>query len=252
MSFLYMRYSTLKVVLCLFFWGIIPSLYAQTTYKVTYYIAEPKIQGPTDDRLDEKSKQLIKQVEAYAKKVNFILIATQDESYFEQEDILKKENDSPLELILLEMAVDFPSFNERVYANHKEDSIIFVEKLVNQDFTVKRGRFDFNWIIKDDNKKILGFDAKKAEGNYYDPVTNKELKVEAWFIPSIPLQSGPDIFMGLPGLIVEVNLKGALVTVKKIDTNLNLDIEKVDDSKAMTQQEYKDLINRLNKKFIDN
>ena len=91
--------------------------------------------------------------------------------------ILKKENNSPLEHILSRFALGFTSFNERIYANHKEDSIIFVKKLVNQDFIVKRGYFNFNWIIKDDNKKILGFDAKKAEGNYYDPVTNKELKV---------------------------------------------------------------------------
>ncbi|MCF6295088.1 MAG: GLPGLI family protein, partial [Flavobacteriaceae bacterium] len=107
------------------------------------------------------------------------------------------------------------------------------------------------WIIKDGNKKILGFDAKKAEGNYYDPVTNRELKVEAWFIPSIPIQSGPDIFMGLPGLIAEVDLKGAVITVKKIETNQNLEIEKLDDSKAITQQEYEDIIKNLTKKFID-
>ncbi|MCF6296118.1 MAG: GLPGLI family protein, partial [Flavobacteriaceae bacterium] len=170
MSLLYMRYSALKVVLCLFFLGIIPSLYAQTAYKVTYYIAEPKMQGSLDN-LDEKGKHFTKQVIARAKDVNYILIANQDESYFEREDILRIESDSPFEHILLRTAQRFVSFNERIYANHKEDSIIFVKKLVNHDFTVKRGYFNFNWIIKDDNKKILGFDAKKAEGNYYNPVT---------------------------------------------------------------------------------
>ena len=81
MSLLYMRYCTLKVVLSLFFLGIIPSLYAQTTYKVTYYVTELKMQGPTDG-LDEKSKQLIKQVGVYEKNVNYTLIARQDESYY--------------------------------------------------------------------------------------------------------------------------------------------------------------------------
>ncbi len=250
MSLLYIRYSALKVVLCLFFLGNIPNLYAQTTYEVTYYVVEPKVQGSTDG-LDEKGKQLLKQMVANAKNVNYILTSSQEESYFEQEDILKKENNTPLERILSRSAQRFTSFHKMVYANHKEDSIIFVKNLVNQDFIVKRGYYNFNWILKKDNKKILGFDAKKAEGNYYNPVTNKELKVEAWFIPSIPLQSGPDIFMGLPGLIAEVNLKGALVTVKKIEPNQNFDIERPEDSKAMTQQEYEDLIKGLTEKFID-
>lgn len=254
MTFSYLRYRVIKAVLCIFYLGSIPNLYAQTAYKVTYYIAELKLQGSIDN-LDERGKRLTKQVIDYSKGVNYILIASQDDSYFESEDILRIENDSPLDDILSRMAKRFTSFNKMVYADHNQDSIVFVRNIVNQDFTVKRNYFNFNWTLTKETKKILGFDAKKAEGNYYDPVTNKELKVEAWFIPSIPLQSGPDIFMGLPGLIAEVNLNGAVVTMKKIEPNLNLDIKKLDGSKAMNQKEYEDLIKNLTdklEKFIDN
>jgi len=245
-----LRYSTLKVVFFLFFWGITPNLYAQTNYKVTYFIAELKLHGSIDN-LDERGKRFTKQVIARSKDINYVLIANQNESYFERMDILKKGDDTPLEKIQSNMAQRFASFNEKTYANHKQDSIIFVRKLVGQDFIIKRDYINFNWIIKDDTKKIVGFDAKKAEGKYYNPVTNKELKVEAWFIPSIQLQSGPDIFMGLPGLIAEINIKGAVITVKKIEKNENFEIDKIDDSKAMSQQEYEDLIKDLTKKFIE-
>lgn len=254
MNFLHLRFRAIKAVLCIFYLGFIPSFYAQTAYKVTYYIAELKLHGSIDN-LDEKGKRFAKQVIDYSKDVNYILITNQVDSYFESEDILRRENDSPLEDILSRMAKRFTSFNKMVYANRNEGNIVFVRNIVNQDFIVKRDYFNFNWILKEETKKILCFDANKAEGNYYDPVTNKELKVEAWFIPSIPLQSGPDIFMGLPGLIAEVNLKGAVVTMKKIEQNLNLDIKKLDDSKAMNQKEYEDLIKNLTKKFeqlIDN
>jgi len=251
MNIFYFRHSALKVVLCLFFLGFIPKLYAQTTYKVTYYISEPKLHGSIDN-LDEKGKRMTKQVFARAKDLNYILIADQEQSYFELEDILRKENDSPLEGILSKMAARFASFNEKIYANNKGGNIIFVKRLVSQDFIVKRDHYDFNWVIKEDTKKILGYNAKKAVGNYYDYIKNRELKVEAWFIPSIPLQSGPDIFMGLPGLIAEVDLKSAVVTVKKIEPSQKLDINKIDDSKAMTQEEYEDLIKSLTEKYIDN
>jgi len=245
-----LRYSTLKVVFFLFFWGITPNLYAQTTYKVTYFIAELKLHGSIDN-LDERGKRFTKQVIARSKDINYVLIANQNESYFERMDILKKGDDTPLEKIQSNMAQRFASFNEKTYTNHKQDSIIFVRKLVGQDFIVKRAYFNFDWVIKNDTKKIVGFNAKKAVGKYYNPVLNKEFKVIAWFIPSIQLQSGPDIFMGLPGLIAEINIKGAIITAKKIEKNINFEIQKVNDSKAMSQQEYEDLIKDLTKKFID-
>lgn len=250
MNILHFCHSTLKVVLCLSYMCFVYTLSAQTVYKVTYHISELKSQGSIDN-LDERGKRFTKQVIARARNINYILVSNQNESYFEREDILSSEDDSPFNLMLSTTAEAFVSFHEAVYTNHEKDSIILVNHLVNQDFTVKRDFFNFNWIIKDDYKKILGFDVKKAEGSYFDPVINKEHEVEAWFIPTIPLQSGPDIFMGLPGLIAEVNLKGAVVTVKKIESNFDLDIEKIDSSNAMTQREYEDLIEKLTKKFID-
>lgn len=250
MRLIYQNNSVLKTVLCLFFIVSALNLYSQTAYKVTYYVVKTKIHGSIDD-LDENGKELFKRMVDYTKSVNYILTANQTESFFEREDVLEKESDSPIEQILSKSAQRFTSFNDKVYNNRHEDSIVFVRNIVNKDFTVKRNYFDFNWILKDDVKKILGFDAMKAEGTYNHPVTNKVLIVEAWYIPSIPLQYGPDIFNGLPGLIAEVDLQGTIVTMKKIDQIKNSDIEKIDDSKAMTQQEFENLIKGLNKKFED-
>lgn len=236
------------VFLVYFFLGSIPSLYAQKTLKATYSVIETKVQGSLD-KLDNNSKQLFKQMQAYAKKVNYILIANQEESYFKKEKALTQGSDSPLEHILSRSVQRFTSFNEVVYANHHVDSLVFVRNILNQDFTVKRGYFNFNWILKKETKNILGFNAIKAEGSYHHPVTHKALQVEAWYIPSIPIPFGPDIFMGLPGLIAEVSLQGAVVRVKKIEQNENFEIEKLDVSKAKNQTEFEDLLKGLNKKF---
>lgn len=248
MRFSSIHYYTLKTVLCLFVLGVSPKVYSQTSYKVTYHIAEPKLQGSTEGA-DEATMQFLKQMMDYAKTINYILIANQEESYFQLEEGLRKGNDTPLNRILLNSAKRFSSFHEKLYVNYNEDHVVFVKNLINKDFTVKTSPHNFNWNLKEDSKKILGFDAKKAEGTYHDPVKNKDIKVEAWFVPSIPLQSGPDIFMGLPGLIAEVHLRGAVVTMKKIEPNQTLEIKKIDASKAMSQQEYEEIIKSLTKKF---
>jgi len=216
---------------------------------VIYNITELKLHGSIDS-LDEKGKSFTKKVIASAKNINYILSVKNEESYFEREDVLISDNYSPFERILSNTAQRFASFNEKIYFNHEKNSITFLKKLVNRDFTVKRDCYNFKWIITDEHKKIMGFDTKKAEGSYYNSVTNEALMVIAWYIPSIPLQSGPDIFMGLPGLIAQVELKGAVVTVKKIETPKNLEIQKLDDSKAMSQKEYEKLIMDLTQKFI--
>ncbi|SEL61488.1 GLPGLI family protein [Parapedobacter koreensis] len=56
-----------------------------------------------------------------------------------------------------------------------------------------------NWTISDESKEILGLPCLKATTTFggRDWV--------AWYTPKIPLQSGPWLLHGLPGLIVEAN-----------------------------------------------
>ncbi|MCX7551394.1 GLPGLI family protein [Xanthomarina sp. F2636L] len=249
MNFLFSHNGTLKIILCLIFFGFFSSLFSQTKYyKVTYYISEIKLHGSIDN-LDEKGKRFTEQVINRAKDVNYILTTSKEYSYFESENVLSKVNEYSQEHMQLILAKRFASFNEKVYSNFKKDSIVFFRNLGGQDYVVKRKGYVFNWKIKKETKKILGYDAMKAEGRYFDIITKEDFVVEAWFIPTIPIQSGPDIFMGLPGLIAEVNLKGAVVTVDKIEPLVSVKIKKVDESKAMTQQEFESLVGNLNKKM---
>ncbi len=231
--------------------GAFSSLNAQNTYRVTYVIEKIKLHGSIDN-LDERGKRFTKKVIDKAKSINFVLHANEEESYFEKEEILKHGEESPLEEVLSKTAQRFASFNKKTYINFVQDTLIFIRKLVGQDFTVKRNNINFNWVITNDTKKILDLDARRATGKYYNAVLGKEQEVEAWFIPSIQLKSGPDIFMGLPGLIAEIEIEGAIVTMKKIENNDNIKIKKIDDKKAINQQQYENLINKLTKQFIEN
>lgn len=242
--------TSVILFLCILGLGFNPSLYAQSSYKVTYNISAIKLQGSVDN-LDERGKQLTEQVIDRAKNVHYILLANNKHSYFKLQEVLTKESNSPLEDMLFLMAKRFTSFNENVYADPNNQTIVFTKNMVNKEFMVKRSYYDFNWVLQENTKKIIGFNAKKAIGTYYDATSDEELHVEAWFIPSLPLQFGPDIFMGLPGLILEVSLKGAIVTAINIETNVNLEIDKIDDSQAMSQEEFEDLRKNLTKKYID-
>jgi len=244
-----MKLLHLKIYLVFIFLGC-QFLYSQESYRVVYKITEPKMQGNMES-LGEDGKQFFKKAFEYAKGLKYVLTTTQEESFFKLEDVLEKGDETPLEDILLKTAKRFTSFKNRVYIDINKNKIVFEKNLINKNFIVQRNQYIFNWKIKNATKKILGYNAKLATGEYYDEVVNKNKEVTAWFIPSIPIPIGPDIFMGLPGLIAEVEIEGAVVTMIEINSSKTLEIQKVDTSEAISQKDFNELIGGLNKKLND-
>jgi len=82
----------------------------------------------------------------------------------------------------------------------------------------------YHWKITDETKTINGFKVRKAvtesieiakgEPSYYG-------KVYAWFTEEIPIPVGPERYVGLPGLILEIEYENTNVktTVKSIEYN---------------------------------
>ncbi|QBJ88106.1 GLPGLI family protein [Chryseobacterium gleum] len=58
---------------------------------------------------------------------------------------------------------------------------------------------EFHWKIIDEKKKIGNYNCQKAEVKYGGR------NWTAWFTNEIPLQQGPYVFYGLPGLIVKIS-----------------------------------------------
>lgn len=57
---------------------------------------------------------------------------------------------------------------------------------------------NFDWKLVDEYKTILGYECRKATANF------RGRNYIAWFTSKIPLNDGPFVFEGLPGLILEV------------------------------------------------
>lgn len=76
-----------------------------------------------------------------------------------------------------------------------------------------------NWlIINDSSEEILGYKVQKAETVY------EGKKYYAWFSTEIPINNGPFVFNGLPGLILKIQNEDStyVITVKAIKNESNL------------------------------
>ena len=103
------------------------------------------------------------------------------------------------------------------------------------------------WKISQETKIIGGYLCYRAV--YQNPL-DKYKKPVAWFAPKIPASYGPKIFIGLPGLILE--LEDNLVTFTAIKIELNpkekISIRKPK-GKAITKEKYDALLRKTFPQF---
>ncbi|MBD3905071.1 GLPGLI family protein [Chryseobacterium sp. Ch-15] len=86
-----------------------------------------------------------------------------------------------------------------IIKNLSEKSILkSIKTLFREVFYIKITE-NFDWKILPDKNKIFNFDVQKAILNYGGR------NWTAWFTTEIPIQDGPYVFHGLPGLIVKIS-----------------------------------------------
>lgn len=71
-------------------------------------------------------------------------------------------------------------------------------------------------------------------------IKEKEITVTAWYTMQIPVSNGPDVYWGLPGLILEVNADKTTILCSKIVLNPEekIEIKKPTKGKEVTEKEY--------------
>jgi len=98
-----------------------------------------------------------------------------------------------------------------LYKNTRQGIFYKNYRLLDIFFTVHDSLPDFHWKITGDTKKIGQYQVIKAIGRErkmikeHGKISKVNRKVTAWFTPEIPISNGPELFSGLPGLILEVN-----------------------------------------------
>lgn len=121
------------------------------------------------------------------------------------------------------------------YYTNSIDKIILAEKFSFGELLIIKQEFP-NWEITRETKKIDSFTCFKA----IKKIKNNQIE-EVWYTPDIPVQFGPELKIGLPGLVLEVISSGKfriIATKINIDTNANIHIIKPTKGKQITIDTY--------------
>lgn len=125
------------------------------------------------------------------------------------------------------------SIGHKIYRKFNDDKLL-VRSFCRQDEPiVYEDSSQFNWKIINEEKNISGVQCKKAITLF------RGREYIAWFALSIPIDSGPWKFHGLPGLILEVSDKNQEVQIffkgiqKKSGTNNLPPLEEINSTLAL-------------------
>jgi GLPGLI family protein len=125
----------------------------------------------------------------------------------------------------------------KLYYKNLEENQVFAQAEIGDTSYLIESALSFKWSIQKEEKIIAGYKCIQATlGN-----------IVAWYCPDIPINDGPQYFYGLPGLILEIEIKGSAGGGKKYSctsvTALTDTPEiQIGDGKKITIQEFEKLV----------
>jgi len=134
-----------------------------------------------------------------------------------------------------------------VFTDMKNKMKIEQREFMSRTFLIESSIDSMKWKITGNQKKILGYNCLEAE------LAGAKKKTIAWFAPEIPIQTGPDGFAGLPGLILSVDVDNGKMSL----TASNIDFKEIDPreisrpkkGKRLTQQEFDKIVEEKTKEL---
>ncbi|MGO3689958.1 GLPGLI family protein [Psychroflexus sp. S27] len=128
--------------------------------------------------------------------------------------------------------------DDSFFTDLSKNEILRITSFSGEDYIVEQNS-NLNWEITGEQKKINNYLCQKATVIIENSIGVKT-KVTAWFTKDIPLNYGPREYSGLPGLIVELNLRDNIYYLRDIifkDLEINQDFE----GKPVSNKKYQTL-----------
>ena len=156
-----------------------------------------------------------------------------------------------------------------IYKNISDKSMIEDVEMFSKRFLVSEKMEPLQWEMGMETKKIGNYTCYKATlvkedtkvdwGSIFSRRRNNKKKdstatsekpakkmvtVTAWYTPQIPVSSGPDVYWGLPGLILELNAGRTtmLCTEVSIDADKTIEIKEPNKGKKVTREDYTEIV----------
>lgn len=230
-------------------------LVAQDFQGEVYYKSKTKMREGSKERMDslkipdDRKKMMQEMIKKMLNK-SYILTFNKTTSIYKEEEKLEQPNAG---------GISFKMSSGIVYKDVSKKSYTSKQENFGKVFLIKDSLKKIDWKLEKESKKIgnyLAFKAtalveykerfgrpRRGKESKTDSITIKKPKMKkltVWYTPEIPISNGPELYQGLPGLILELNIGRTQLIATKIVLNPKekITIEEPKKGKVVSQAEY--------------
>lgn len=155
-----------------------------------------------------------------------------------------------------------------LYKNMKEKRYTNQEDIFGKIFLIQDSLKNKDWKLGSETKFIGQYQCYKAtrtiemekvtsfsiNDSEEEPKTTKEMvTITAWYTPEIPVNAGPGMYWGLPGLILEVNDGSETIVCSKIVLNPKdkVTIKEPTKGKKVNQEKFEEILRKKTKEMSE-
>lgn len=228
----------------------------EATYK-THRKVDIKIDSTNTSISADQQKLFNEQLKKQFQKT-FILSFNVEESLYKEEAKLAKPNP-----MAGGAQISFSSNTDVLYKNIKNRTYVKQTDIFSKPFLIQDSIKTITWQLEDETKNIGNYTCFKATYSYQHPIKDFENEkdsvddedriVTAWYTPQIPISNGPELYQGLPGLILEINDGEQTVICSKISINPKkaIKIEAPAQGKKVSQTDFDAIQEKKTKEFLE-
>jgi GLPGLI family protein len=220
--------------------------FVKITYKKNNHLLQNKKANPNTNgyKLRKKSDELMNIYE-------YVLLFDDTSSIFKEVPKLEFPSDANnLSIMLSSLFGD----TDGVFYTERKSGKMFHQKESKSDiFLIEHPKIN-DWKLTQEKKKIGNYTCYKAiKKDSFISVSSgkKHYEVIAWYTTELPLPFGPIQYNGLPGVILELKNRKAIIYATKIEINPDkkIKIKKPKNGIAITKEEYDNVKLGLASKF---
>lgn len=137
------------------------------------------------------------------------------------------------------MVIKMEEPEERLYYNIRKQEVTDQRDFMSRTFLITSKADTLPWKLTGKQRDILGYQCLEAT------YVKDSAMTSAWFAPGIAISTGPANFRGLPGLILEVNVKDGQRIIKAASiemADVSSQIIKPTKGKKMSKEEFNKMI----------
>ena len=136
----------------------------------------------------------------------------------------------------------FGGAEDETYRNYQTGRSVEQRELGPRKYIIEDSVRKFNWKLDEDGttKEIKGYACRKASGKSSNGAT-----VIAWYSDQIACPAGPDVYSGLPGMILEVNVgDGEIIftSIEITDKSERKLVKAPTNGKKITRKEFQKMV----------